>query len=386
MTAAAKLPETVLLPLAEIRLDGGTQSRAKLSDETIADYAEKYAEGLAMPAVVVFYDGASYWLADGFHRCAGAKEAGKDGVIAEIRQGTRRDAILHSVGANAAHGLRRTNADKRRAVEMVLQDEEWGARSDRWIAEKCGVGHQLVGSVREQLDGSSSSGQAAGYREGQDGKTRRVPQRDEPADEGTAEPEDFSDIGSDATAADPNPNCPGCGLSPNIGCVCAEQAGPHPAEPLAEPSTRAAPLDNEPEDEAAGYDPFEEIQPAWETLAEEERDEFIRRNSAVRVADLEALAEQRNNDSEFQRLRQVHRAIHKTIPSRAQRMLDFVLDGGELALLRLGLDWTVTPATLKRAYRAAAAKAHPDHGGSAERFRVVLRDFELVKAMLGETT
>lgn len=36
-----------------------------------------------------------------------------------------REAILFIVGANASHGLRRTNADKRRTVERLLADEEW---------------------------------------------------------------------------------------------------------------------------------------------------------------------------------------------------------------------------------------------------------------------
>ncbi|MGH1591797.1 hypothetical protein ACRBEV_29670 [Methylobacterium phyllosphaerae] len=65
-----------------------------------------------------------------------------------MRQGGLRDAILHSAGANAAHGLRRTNADKRRAVLMLLQDEEWSGWADREIARRCAVHHELVGRVR----------------------------------------------------------------------------------------------------------------------------------------------------------------------------------------------------------------------------------------------
>jgi len=34
------------------------------------------------------------------------------------------DAVFNSVGANAEHGLRRTNADKRRAVLTLLNDDE----------------------------------------------------------------------------------------------------------------------------------------------------------------------------------------------------------------------------------------------------------------------
>jgi hypothetical protein len=69
-------------------------------------------------------------------------------IEAEIRQGTRRDAVLFSVDANAAHGLRPTNEDKRRAVTVLLSDPEWAAWSDREIARRCGVHHDLVARLR----------------------------------------------------------------------------------------------------------------------------------------------------------------------------------------------------------------------------------------------
>jgi len=97
----------------------------------VAEYAEHIE---SLPPVVVFYDGTAYWLADGFHRVAAHVKAGRESVLADVRQGHRRDAILHSVGANAAHGLRRTNADKRRAVEILLRDEEWSGWSNVVIA------------------------------------------------------------------------------------------------------------------------------------------------------------------------------------------------------------------------------------------------------------
>ena len=76
-----------------------------------------------------------YWLADGFHRLAAVKKEGTGFIPVEIHPGTRRDAVLYSVGANATHGLPRTNADKRRAVLILLQDEEWAAWSDGMIAK-----------------------------------------------------------------------------------------------------------------------------------------------------------------------------------------------------------------------------------------------------------
>jgi hypothetical protein len=143
------------ITVSRLRTDGGTQPRADLSDETVAEYRDAMVNGTTFPPVVVFYDGTDHWLADGFHRLAAAKETGAKEISADIRPGTQRDAILHSVGANGAHGLRRTNADKRRAVERLLADEEWSRWSDRKIADACGVTHPFVGKVRAELAGGN---------------------------------------------------------------------------------------------------------------------------------------------------------------------------------------------------------------------------------------
>src|SRR5690242_18852561 len=53
------------LPLSSLRTDGETQIRAGMDEPTL----ERYGENIdRLPAVVAFFDGASYWLADGFHR------------------------------------------------------------------------------------------------------------------------------------------------------------------------------------------------------------------------------------------------------------------------------------------------------------------------------
>jgi transposase-like protein len=139
------------LSLVSIHTDGGTQPRAAINDEVVQDYAFSLMEGQALPPVTVFYDGTDYWLADGFHRYRAAQQICRDEIEVEIRQGTRRDAVLYSVGANASHGLRRTNEDKRRAVKTLLRDEEWAKWSDREIARQCGVSQPTVSSLRQEL-------------------------------------------------------------------------------------------------------------------------------------------------------------------------------------------------------------------------------------------
>lgn len=144
---------TTTLPLASIRCDGGTQPREKIDEAVVAEYAERLNEGDEFPPVTVFYDGTDYWLADGFHRVAAHDEAGRSEVPADVRQGTVRDAVWHSVGANRNHGLRRTSADKRRSITVILMDEEWARLSDREIARAAGVHHSTVGAVRSDLVG-----------------------------------------------------------------------------------------------------------------------------------------------------------------------------------------------------------------------------------------
>lgn len=140
--------ELVNLPLEGIRITGGTQPRVETNEATIAEYAEFIRFGGELPPVVVFDDGAEIFLADGFHRFHAHKMAGAMEIACDVRQGTKRDAILYSVGANAAHGLRRSNGDKRKAVMTLLNDTEWSTWSDREIAKACGVAHSFVAALR----------------------------------------------------------------------------------------------------------------------------------------------------------------------------------------------------------------------------------------------
>jgi DNA-binding transcriptional regulator YhcF (GntR family) len=101
---------------------------------------------------VVFHDGERYWLVDGYHRTAARELLGHKTVLAEIREGTREDALWASVAANQTHGLRRTNADKHRSVERALLHPRAQRLSNRQIATHCGVHHYTVGRIRKELE------------------------------------------------------------------------------------------------------------------------------------------------------------------------------------------------------------------------------------------
>ena len=139
-----------LMPLEDIRLNGGTQMRAQIDLDTIKDYADVIDE---LPPIVVFDDGKAHWLADGFHRFKAAQFAGREAIACDIHKGSRRDAILFAAQANAKHGLRRSNADKRKAVLALVCDREWSKWSNTEIARRCCVDESMVRRWRRELQG-----------------------------------------------------------------------------------------------------------------------------------------------------------------------------------------------------------------------------------------
>lgn len=143
------------IPIARIRLDGGTQPRASLSYEVVQDYCDAMQAGAKFPPVVVFYDGADYWLADGFHRVKAAYAANCDAIECDLHQGTQEDAQWYSFSANKTNGLRRTTKDKQRAVRAALLHEKSRALSDSCIARHVGVDSQTVTNWRHKMESSS---------------------------------------------------------------------------------------------------------------------------------------------------------------------------------------------------------------------------------------
>ena len=164
------------IKLSEIVTDAGTQVRAGLNEATVADYAEALADGAKFPPVIVFHDGSQYIAADGFHRIHAAMRNGATQIECDVRKGGKLDALKFALGCNAHHGLRRTNADKRHAVEMAL--EEFGHLSNDVLAEICAVSLRYVFQIRKMAPPQPMHGaqvDAPKTRIGRDGVERRLP-------------------------------------------------------------------------------------------------------------------------------------------------------------------------------------------------------------------
>lgn len=61
------------------------------------------------------------------------------------------------IGVNATHGLRRTNDDKRRAVEAALRHPNAATMSNVLIAKHCGVHQSTVAIFRKPKDGEPTT-------------------------------------------------------------------------------------------------------------------------------------------------------------------------------------------------------------------------------------
>lgn len=137
----------------QIVTDPRCQSRQGIELGLVQEYAEAIRDGVDMPPISVVQSGDSYYLYDGFHRLRAYEQVGKREVSVESVPGDVWDAIERSCAVNAIHGKRRTNEDKRRAVETMIQvmehrGENW---SDSEIARRCAVSQPFVSGIRPSL-------------------------------------------------------------------------------------------------------------------------------------------------------------------------------------------------------------------------------------------
>ncbi len=156
------------IPIESVQLDTSIQCRAGSDSAVVGEYAERMEQGDVFPPIEVYGNESRCWIGDGWHRVLAALQRGEETIMARVTAGGRIDALRHALSANSRHGQRRTNADKRRAVEIALR--EFPKLSDRAVAEMCGVGHEMVGSARPRLGQLAET--ASSTRTGRDGKDR----------------------------------------------------------------------------------------------------------------------------------------------------------------------------------------------------------------------
>jgi len=128
-------------------LDQRLQCRESVPEEIIKDYEEAWKDKASFPPVKAFAVDGELLVVDGFCRVLAAQNVGKSKISVEVFEGTFNDALRAACGANSTHGLRRTNADKRKAANIAIFN--FPDESSRAIADLCGVSHVYIQKIRD---------------------------------------------------------------------------------------------------------------------------------------------------------------------------------------------------------------------------------------------
>jgi hypothetical protein len=127
--------QIVMLDATKLSLYPADRLRANVDSNLVMEYATAMIEGADFPPILVFRevrDGAPIlWLADGANRAmarvlaheseAKAGRSFPPMIAAEVREGTRADAIRAGCAINRKHGKRPTAADFERAYRTALE-------------------------------------------------------------------------------------------------------------------------------------------------------------------------------------------------------------------------------------------------------------------------
>lgn len=152
----------MLLSCNNIEATAATQVRVKLDKDVIDAYREDLENGAVFPPVIVFAEKGSerYILADGFQRLFAYIHAERDEIEVEVQEGGMHEALMYALGANTAHGFRRSNRDKKNAVQMALKDPAISQMTQQEIADICRVDRRTVGRISRHgtLDENDGNG------------------------------------------------------------------------------------------------------------------------------------------------------------------------------------------------------------------------------------
>lgn len=209
-----------------------------VNNDVVNEYAGAMKAGARFPLPRVFEDlnapeAQELERVDGGHRLEAMKLLQILEAECLVEPGTLDDAKLAAAGCNQTHGLRRTNADKRRAVAVVYSiHPDW---TENRIATHCGVSPSTVASVVAEQDiADPEAKEKAGPRKAADGRVFQNKTRDKRSAPTTAEtgaskssPTPVVNAGESA----PPPSAAGVAEPAAVAVVPKEGIGSQPTDP-----------------------------------------------------------------------------------------------------------------------------------------------------------
>lgn len=132
--------------VTDVTVDAALQSRVDVRPDVVDEYAEALDLGATFPPLRVCLVLGRMMLVDGYHRHAAYIRREVEVCKVEVVESCdMRRAAWIALGANADHGMRRTKADRERAITRALTD--YPDKSHRAIAQHVAVDHKTVARV-----------------------------------------------------------------------------------------------------------------------------------------------------------------------------------------------------------------------------------------------
>jgi len=158
---APERPEVHSVRTVELKV--GYSPRMDKLDE---DHVQALVEVIdRLPPIIV--DQKTMQVLDGIHRLEASRRAGRGEVQVVFFSGSETDALVVAVQANIKHGKPLSRSERQAAAALLLK--RCPDRSDRWVADVCGLSHSTVGRVRQASDALELD-----VRTGRDGRRRPV--------------------------------------------------------------------------------------------------------------------------------------------------------------------------------------------------------------------
>lgn len=141
--------EAVEILISDINWGKSLYAREKDNQEAVDNYADILSSGKKLPPIKLYYDGSSYYPADGWHRKAACEKIGKNTISAHIKPGNWQDAFHYATGkANSEHGVQLSKGDKQARVMMVLKNKAYEIWTQEQVAEHCRVSQAFVSKIK----------------------------------------------------------------------------------------------------------------------------------------------------------------------------------------------------------------------------------------------
>ncbi|MFN2489885.1 MAG: ParB/RepB/Spo0J family partition protein [Actinomycetota bacterium] len=138
------------IKLDALIIDPSVDIRSAQDFDAIARYAETVEH---LPPVTVFATPEGLLLAGGFHRVEAARRADRNEIEAEVREGTREDAMAFAALDNATHGVPLTKEERNTAIRRL---KSLGWKQDA-IASRFGLSKSRVSHIlRDELRNATS--------------------------------------------------------------------------------------------------------------------------------------------------------------------------------------------------------------------------------------